>query len=163
MKVEEPDTPELIQQLCQRLDELESRVAIGDLVTDYCRGFDSRDWARFISIWHEDCIWELGPAFGSFRNHDGVREGVNAVLYPIFRESHHLATNHRIEFDGPDNARGVCDVDCMAANHDDVVIMAGVSYLDDYQRRDGIWKILRREMVIHYFNPMPGLEMSVPG
>src|SRR5688572_32818921 len=47
--------------LARRIDELESRAAIRDLVTDYCLGFDAHDWDRFISIWHPDAVWEIGP------------------------------------------------------------------------------------------------------
>ena len=40
-----------IDSLLRRLDELESRNAMRDLVTDYCRGFDSLNFDRFLSIW----------------------------------------------------------------------------------------------------------------
>jgi len=40
-----------IDTLVRRIDELESRAALRDLVTDYCLGFDNRDWDRFIAIW----------------------------------------------------------------------------------------------------------------
>ncbi len=55
-----------ITALTQRIDELESRAALRDLVTDYCLGFDTHDWDRFISIWHADAVWEIGPPFGTF-------------------------------------------------------------------------------------------------
>lgn len=41
-----------LDALLSRIDELESRSALRDLVTDYCLGFDNRDWDRFIAIWH---------------------------------------------------------------------------------------------------------------
>ena len=37
-----------IDGLLSRIDELESRAALRDLVTDYCLGFDNHDWGRFI-------------------------------------------------------------------------------------------------------------------
>ncbi|MCE3284663.1 MAG: hypothetical protein K0R70_919, partial [Steroidobacteraceae bacterium] len=39
----------LIQQLLQRVDQLESRHAMRDLVTDYCQAFDGVDFSRFLS------------------------------------------------------------------------------------------------------------------
>ena len=54
-----------IDALVARIDELESRAALRDLVSDYCIGFDTHDWERFISIWHADAVWEIGPI--SFR------------------------------------------------------------------------------------------------
>lgn len=151
-----------VDSLLKRIDELESRSSIGDLVTDYCQGFDNHNWDQFIAIWHEDAVWEVGPPFGTFYGHEGIREAVFDILYPAWRETHHLASNLRLTFDGPDKAHGVCDVDCMGATADDVVQMISATYTDDFERRDGCWKIARRHVVIHYFNPIPGAEMVAP-
>ena len=40
--------------------------------------------------------------------------------------------------------------------------MISATYTDDFQRREGDWKILRRDVVIHYFNPIPGAQMTKP-
>jgi len=151
-----------VEALTRRVDELESRSALRDLVTDYCLGFDNHDWDRFISIWHEDAVWEIGPPFGTFTGHDGIREAVYEVLYPVWRETHHLASNLRLEFDDPDHARAVCNVDCMGATKDNVVQMISATYTDVFERRDDLWKIAKRSVTIHYFNPIPGVEMSAP-
>lgn len=151
-----------IEALERRLDELESRAALRDLVTDYCRGFDNHNWEQFISIWHEDAIWEIGPPFGTFEGHEGIRSAVIDVLYPAWRETHHLTSNLKVSFNGPDHALGICDVDCMGATADDIVQMISATYTDDFERRDGVWKIAKRHVVIHYFNPIPGAEMASP-
>ena len=151
-----------IDTLVRRIDELESRAALRDLVTDYCIGFDNRDWDRFIAIWHRDAVWEIGPPFGTFNGHEGIREAVFEILYPVWRETHHLASNLLLKFDDPDHARGVCNVDCMGATLDDVVQMISATYRDDFERRDGVWKIAKRHVTIHYFNPIPGAQMSMP-
>jgi hypothetical protein len=159
---ESNETQMQIDALLSRIDELESRAALRDLVTDYCLGFDTHDWERFIAIWHPDATWEIGPPFGTFNNHEGIREAVYEVLYPAWRETHHLSSNLRLVFSDPDHASGVCNVDCMGATADDVVQMISATYTDDFERRDGIWKIAKRNVVIHYFNPIPGAEMSAP-
>ncbi len=156
------DTQSAIEQLISRVDQLESRASLRDLVTDYCQGFDNHNWDQFISIWHEDAVWEIGPPFGTFYGHDGIRQAVFDVLYPAWRETHHLASNLRLEFDGPDRAHGVCDVDCMGATADDIVQMISATYSDDFERREGVWKIAKRNVVIHYFNPIPAAVMSRP-
>jgi gamma-hexachlorocyclohexane dehydrochlorinase len=151
-----------IAALTRKVDELESRAAIRDLVTDYCLGFDTHDWDRFISIWHPDAVWEIGPPFGTFVNHEGIHKAVHEVLYPVWRETHHLTSNLRLTFKDADHARGVCNVDCMGATRDDVVQMISATYTDEFERRRGAWKIARRSVVIHYFNPVPGARMSAP-
>ncbi len=147
----------------RRIDELEARAAMRDLVTDYCLGFDTHDWDRFISIWHPDAVWDIGPPFGSFRGHDGVHKAVYEVLYPAWRETHHLTSNLRLTFRDADHALGVCNVDCMGATKDDVVQMINATYTDEFERRQGVWKIARRAVTMHYFNPIPGARMSPPG
>jgi len=155
-------SPGDLAALLRRVDELESRMAMRDLVTDYCLGFDKRDWDRFIGIWHPDAVWEIGPPFGTFEGHEGIRKAVFDVLYPVWRETHHLTSNLRVTFDDADHARGVCNVDCMGATADDVVQMISATYTDDCERREGSWKIARRQVEIHYFNAIPGAEMSAP-
>jgi 3-phenylpropionate/cinnamic acid dioxygenase small subunit len=148
--------------LLSRIDELESRAALRDIVTDYCLGFDNHDWDRFIGIWHPDAVWEIGPPFGTFTGHEGIREAVYEILYPVWRETHHLTSNLRLSFSDPDHAHGVCNVDCMGATTDDIVQMISATYTDDFERREGAWKIAKRHVVIHYFNPIPGAEMTAP-
>jgi gamma-hexachlorocyclohexane dehydrochlorinase len=151
-----------IAALIRQVDELQSRAAMRDLVTDYCLGFDTHDWDRFISIWHADAVWEIGPPFGTFKNHEGIRKAVQDVLYPVWRETHHLASNLRLTFRDPDHASGICNVDCMGATRDDVVQMISATYADEFERRSGAWKIAKRSVTIHYFNPVPGARMSAP-
>lgn len=148
--------------LAKQVDELQSRAALRDLVTDYCLGFDTHDWDRFIGIWHPDAVWEIGPPFGTFVNHEGIHKAVFEVLYPVWRETHHLTSNLRVTFSDPDRAHGVCNVDCMGATRDDVVQMISATYTDDFERRNGVWKIAKRAVVIHYFNAIPGAKMSAP-
>jgi gamma-hexachlorocyclohexane dehydrochlorinase len=151
-----------VAALVQQVDELQSRAALRDLVTDYCLGFDRHEWDRFISIWHPDAVWEIGPPFGTFRNHEGIYKAVHEVLYPVWRETHHLTSNLRLTFKDPDHAHGICNVDCMGATKDNVVQMISATYTDDFERRNGVWKIARRGVVIHYFNPVPGAQMTAP-
>lgn len=151
-----------IQELLLRIDRLESKHAMRDLVTDYCRGFDQRKFDRFLNIWWEDCIWDIGPPFGVFEGHAGIRQAVEGVLWPVWRETHHLTSNLQVVFDDIDNARGECDVDCMGALQDNSVQMISATYRDHFQRRQGVWKIMRRDVTIHYFNPIPGAAMTAP-
>jgi ketosteroid isomerase-like protein len=151
-----------LQQLRTRIDQLEGRAAMRDLVSDYCHGFDKGDFNRFLSIWWEDCVWNIGPPFGAFEGHRGIEKAVREVLWPVWRETHHLTTNLRVTFVDRDHARGECDVDCMGALRDDTVQMISATYRDHFERRDGVWKIKQRDVQMHYFNPVPGAQMSPP-
>lgn len=152
----------LVESLERRIDELESRNALRDLVSAYCHGFDKRDFDRFLAIWWHDCVWDIGPPFGTFEGHQGIHRAVKEVLWPFWRETHHLTTNLAVEFQDPDHASGVCDVDCMGADTKDNLQVVGATYRDRYERRDGVWRIAGRTVEIHYFNPLPGARMRAP-
>jgi hypothetical protein len=153
----------VIERLVHRVDELESRAVIRDLASNYCHGFDKRDFDRFLSIWWDDCIWDIGPPFGRFEGHQGIHQAIHDVLWPVWHESHHLTTNLVIEFTDPDNANSVCDVDCVGTlKTEPTCQIVGATYKDTLQRRDGVWKIKQRSVQIHYFNPVAGTELSAP-
>ena len=157
------DLQATVDKLTRRIDELESRAAIRDLVTDYCLGFDRHEWDTFINIWHSDAVWDIGPPFGTFLNHEGIHKAVHDVLYPFWRETHHLTSNLKLAFRDADHAHGICNVDCMGASKENIVQMISATYEDDFERRKGVWKIAKRAVVIHYFNPIPGAQMTAPG
>ncbi len=153
----------VVDALMARVADLESRSAIRDLASDYCHGFDKRDFDRFLAIWWEDCVWDIGPPFGRFEGHAGIHEAIYDVLWPAWGETHHLTTNLRVEFEGPENARSMCDVDCVGTLADEsTCTIVGATYYDQLQQREGIWKILQRKVTIHYFNPVPGTVLSAP-
>lgn len=152
-----------LPDLAARIDQLESRQAINDLVSDYCHGFDKRDFSRFLAIWWEDCAWNIGPPFGSFSGHEGVREAVNEVLWPAWGQSQHVTSNLVISFDGADTAHALCDVDCTGTlAESDEATFVGATYTDRMERRGGIWKIAERNVTIHYFNSFAGTQLSKP-
>lgn len=153
-----------MEALIGRITELESRAAIRDLVSDYCHGFDKRDYQRFLSIWSIECVWDIGPPFGCFEGHTGIHEAIHQVLWPAWHETHHLTTNLRIEFQDQDNATSLCDVDCMGTLiGESTCTVVGASYSDTLRREASGWKILRRDVQIHYMNPIPGAVLSAPG
>jgi len=162
MSIDE-ETSAKIDTLIERVDQLESRAVMRDLVTDYCLGFDRRDWNTFIAIWHDDAVWDIGPPFGTFSGHEEIKQAVYEILYPFWRESHHLTTNLHLSFSDADHAEGICNVDCMgASNEGNIVQMVNATYIDKFERRNGVWKIARRKVELHYFNPIPGVDMSPP-
>ena len=151
-----------LERLERRIDELESRQALRDLVSEYCHGFDKRDYPRFESIWWQDCLWDIGPPFGTFEGHAGIERAVRDVLWPFWRETHHVTSNLKLDFETLHRATGVSDVDCVGADMEDRLQIVGASYYDDFERRDGTWRISRRRVQIHYFNPIPGARLEAP-
>lgn len=152
-----------LQELLRRLDEQESRTAIAELAYNYCHGFDKRDETRFVAIWWDDCVWNIGPPFGSFSGHSGIREALHDVLWPAWDQTQHVTSNNVITFRDADHAESLCDVDCVGllAGQPEATFV-GASYSDKLERRDGVWKIAERNVDIHYFNSFPGTTLSKP-
>jgi SnoaL-like domain len=156
------NTESAVASILERLDRLEARFAMRDLVSDYCHGFDKRQWDRFLAIWWPDCIWNIGPPFGTFEGHTGIEKATKEILWNAWRDTSHWTTNLRVWFDDADHARGECDVDCFGATKDDQPQMISATYRDVFERRDAVWKIKRRDVQMHYFNPIPGAQMTPP-
>lgn len=158
-----PDYSEVLSALTARIDQLESRQAIIELTSEYCHGFDKRNFQRFLAIWSDDCVWNIGPPFGSFHGHEGIREAVQGILWPAWKESHHLSTNQIIAFQDSDTASCVCDVDCVGTLTGDAnAQIVGATYTDKVKRTNGRWQIVQRDVSIHYFNPVSGTALSAP-
>lgn len=151
-----------VDALLTRLDHLESRFAIQDLVSDYCLGFDKRDWSRFLNIWWEDCVWDIGVPFGRFEGHDGIRRAIYDILWPAWMQSTHFTTNLRLTFNGPDSATGICDVDCIGTTSDGQAQTIAATYRDLFDRRGGQWRIARRAVTMHHFSPLTGIKLAAP-
>lgn len=145
-----------------RLDQLESRFAMQDLVSDYCLGFDKRDFDRFLAIWWPDAVWEIGPPFGTFDGHEGVTRAVKEILWPAWLQSTHFTTNLRVTFLDADSADGICDVDCIGTTADGQAQTVAATYTDRFERRGGVWKIARRVVNMHHFSPLVGITLSAP-
>lgn len=137
-----------------KIDTLESRYEIHRLVSDYCHGCDKHDSERFLSIWHDDAAWLIGPPYGDFRGHAEIRHALEDLIWTALPETHHWTTNLVVEFDGPDRAKGVCDVTCDGFSPDRQMILIAATYWDTFERRSGAWKISERKVDLFYFNPV---------
>lgn len=127
-----------------RVDELESRAAIGALVAGYCEGVDRKDSDRFQGLWHHDAAYLIPGGRGDFHGAEGIRES-QAVIAKAWKQTYHWTTNHTVEFQDPDRATGRSDCFAMCQHHDgEKVSLVGATYLDKYERRDGVWKFAER-------------------
>lgn len=137
----------------QRVDELLSRAAIAELVAEYCHGCDACDEERFAAIWHDDARLSLGPPFG-----EPVGEQIRDALHGIrraFPDIRHWTTNLVLEFTSSDSARGECATLCEAIDRQGGRSLISATYHDRFERREGIWKFARREVVLNHRRPLP--------
>jgi hypothetical protein len=66
---------------------------------------------------------------------------------------HHWMANPLITLDG-DKAVAETALDCFVVDSEDGPTQVGGLYTDHLERRDGVWKIARREFDLHYWAPV---------
>lgn len=149
------------RSLEQRIDELESRAAITDILAGYCEGTDRRDIDRFMSIWHDDAEYLIPGGRGDFHGTDGIRRS-QEVIGKVWKETYHWTTNHTAHFQDADRATGRSDAFALCVHPDGRISWVSCTYHDVYERRSGSWKLARR-LVERYFVSAPqGVELLPP-
>jgi hypothetical protein len=144
-----------------RLKRLIDRAEIQDQLHLWCRGTARKDWDLVRSIFHADAQDDHGTFNGTLedfiawqqRHHAGITQSV------------HFLGNILVEFSGPDQA--LVETYVIAYHHYLAGSQAGVDilgteaaaeagefnsrivgrYIDLFERRDGIWRIARRQAV----------------
>jgi hypothetical protein len=135
-----------------RLDQVESRIAIEELLASYAHGFDLEDPELLRSIWHEDAVFDLGDPFGSFTGIDAIMVAVAGFWQQMAWMNHWMATP-AISISA-DRANGVVGVNCMVTETEQGPVHTAGTYYDEYERRDGVWKFAARRFELHFWTPV---------
>lgn len=124
--------------LLQRIDRIESHLAIQQLPIRYAIAVDSRDVDAWINLFVEDV--RVGrDRYGR----DALREFISSALTNFYR-SHHQICGQQIDFIDDDHATG--KTYCRAEHEDgDSWVVMAICYFDTYERRNGTWYFARRQ------------------
>lgn len=142
------------QDILKRIDRLESRNEILELIAKYCKACDDRDVPLLRSIFTEDAV---------VKSQDGMMEGIgrDGVLdmyrkrFEVLAISVHWTHDNIITFDenDPDQATGECF--CHAEAHRNGETLVGsLRYDDTYQRVNGVWQFSSRTLKFLYYVPV---------
>ena len=131
--------------LLDRLDAVESQLAIGQLPIRYALAIDGRDVHSWVQLFVPDV--QVGrEAFG--------RDTLGANIEPqlrTFGRSVHQICGHRIDLDPDDRDRATGATYCRAEHEvDERWIVMAICYDDEYQRVDGTW-LFRRRRERHWY------------
>lgn len=127
-----------VNHLEERIDRIESTLAIEQLVIRYAIAIDSRDLQAWTELFIEDV-----NCGASGKGRAVLKAKIEASCAGFYRSVHQIC-GHRIDFEGPDRATG--QVYCRAEHEaDDGWFVMAVCYFDDYERRDGQWYFQRRK------------------
>ncbi|NND69131.1 MAG: nuclear transport factor 2 family protein [Halioglobus sp.] len=134
-----------LQQLQRDVHYLMDRTAILDCVNRHARGHDRFDVNLLTACYHPDGVDEHGSALNPGPEY---AEWANKVHAAGSKLHTHNITTHTCEIDG-DTAHCESYVMVMLLNNDEqsARVISG-RYLDQLERRDGVWKILVRRTTV---------------
>lgn len=140
--------------LLHRIDRLESRVEILELIAKYCKACDDRDVSLLRSLFTEDA---------EVRSQDGMMQGKGreAVMqtyrkrFEVLDISVHWTHDTIINFDPEDPNRATGECFCHAEAHRNGQTLIGSLRYDDRYRRDGgVWRFESRVLKFLYYVPV---------
>jgi ketosteroid isomerase-like protein len=133
-----------MQDIERRIDRLESRDAIRQLVSRYAQLIDARDIDELVELFVDDV-----RVTRTMRGRQAMHGLITGVCRQ-FTTSIHFVGNHVIDFADDDHAGGV--VYCRAEHEvgDRWIVMA-IQYWDRYERRTGQWYFEGRR-VKHWYS-----------
>lgn len=135
------------------LDELLVKEALRDIAARYSRAIDRRDPELLRSVYHDDAIDDHGVTFNG-----SAMVFVDQIfgLMQQFAITNHYITNSSYRVDG---SRADGELYFIAyhltAGEAPQHQIAGGRYLDNYECRDGAWKIAHRSLVWDSFVRVP--------
>jgi uncharacterized protein (TIGR02246 family) len=134
----------------QRLDQVESRQAIREVMAGYAFGCDRHDAERFMGIWHDDAVWNVGGDFGDAQGSEEIRKVLEGI-WASSPETHHWITDVTVRFTGEDSAEGDAHTICYVRNSEGAELFVSCDYDNAYERRDGAWRFSRCTLIIHWW------------
>lgn len=140
------------QDLASRIEALESRLAIDQLIAAYAHAFDSHDETQLRSIWHDGARLSLGPAFGEHIGVDAIVASARAN-WAQMPHMHHWMANTLVDLKG-NTATGSVAVDCLCLHTELGPVQISGLYRDRYERRNGKWAFVERLFDLHFLTPL---------
>ncbi len=139
----------------ERLQQIEDRFAIQDLVAEYCRAIDDRDLDAFIGCFTVD---------GVLRHRDGVmrldgRDALRAYYTNRFKQygvTFHYPHAQVVTFDGAETAHGWVSAHA-EMGLDGEGWTSAFRYTDRYRKVDGRWLFAERELAAWYYMKLADL------
>lgn len=142
-----------LEQMQIQLETLQAKQDLHELVARYCTGVDRRDRALLETLWWPEATMDFGLFAGPAAQFCELITAENPMVEITF----HFTSNELFEIEG-DRASGRAYVIGMSALLNDGVAtqhIVGGRYLDNYERRDGVWKFSKRLFVLDWNNNQP--------
>jgi uncharacterized protein (TIGR02246 family) len=132
-----------------RIQAIEDRIAIDELVSAYCLAIDERDLERFLALFTDDAV---------LRHQDGVMrlDGLPAIReyytqrFAGYGVTFHTPHSRIVDFVSPDQATGVVTGHA-EMSQDGELVLAAIRYTDRYRKIDERWLFAERVLAFWYY------------
>jgi uncharacterized protein (TIGR02246 family) len=143
-----------LAQLTARVDRIESRQAIAELVTAYAIACDEHDMATLTSLFTEDACFDSPSGAMVARGRDAITAmfiEVFKIRGPAFHWTHDVVA--KIDPVDPNRATGrvLSHAETTPSN---IVSLAAMRYDDEYRREQGTWRFHKRVINFLYYVPV---------
>ena len=148
------NTSATLASLAARLDRLESKDAIRDIVTAYAIACDEHDMPRLMNLFTMDACFDA-PNGSMVANGKAAIQTLFEKTFKIRGPAYHWTHDVTLEIDSADPDRGTGLVLSHAeTTPNGVVSIAAMRYQDDYRREsDGQWRFAKRVISFLYYVP----------
>ena len=135
-------------------------LALQRLVARSTESIDAGDREAFRDGWWDDSVWNLGPPFDEFVGIEAIRQAGEDLLWSIWSLTHHVVGNIDITLTGAGTATGRSRVIAVVVRGTDQLLhLVGARYDDAFTRRDGEWRIARRDVATTLVAALPGVDI----
>jgi uncharacterized protein (TIGR02246 family) len=142
-----------LEELEARVDRLEARTAIQELITNYAVSCDEHDIPKLQNLFTEDAVFK-SPS--SFLESTG-REAITSMFIEVLKKrgpGYHWTHDLIVRFDDDQNTATGNVYSHAETTPDGVVSIAAMKYIDKYARESGVWRFSEREIHFFYYVPM---------
>jgi ketosteroid isomerase-like protein len=140
--------------ILKRLDRIESRISILEVISNYCKACDDRDVPLLRSLFTEDAEVHSADGMMAGTGIDGIME-MYRKRFEVLDISVHWTHDTIITFDKADANRATGEVFCHAEAHrNNETLIGSLRYYDEYRRDDGVWRFSRRLLKFLYYVPV---------
>jgi ketosteroid isomerase-like protein len=143
-----------INDLARRIDRLEARAAIGELVSAYAIACDEHDMSRLMSLFTEDATFDSPSKLMVAKGRAAIAD-LFVTLFQIRGPAFHWTHDRFVEFGGedPNLATGLV-LSHAETTPNGIVSIAAMRYDDVYRRVAGRWLFAKRTIQFLYYVPV---------
>ena len=152
-----------LADLLRRVEKLEARAEISELVSSYAIACDEHDLPRLGAMFTEDAVMDSPSKLLLAKG----RQEICAMYIRLFKirgPGFHWTHDHFVRFDDadPDRATGLV-LSHAETCPDNEASLSAMRYEDDYRRMDGRWVFARRTLKFLYYVPARDYAQALTG